>query len=309
MHPDWVVAMRALSAPLYRHYFRVGSYGADRVPSKGPAILVANHAGTLPIDALMLCFDVLEHTEPPRIPRCITDRFVPKLPFVGATFSRLGAVNGTLGNVRHLLEAGELCLIFPEGLRAIGKPFRDRYRLQRWHVGHAELALRYRVPVIPVAIIGSEEQWPQLARIDAARLFGIPYLPIPATPLPLPVHYRIHYGTPMVNLLSLSDAARAIALAASSNATGVFNIPGCDTLPLSELIHRSGRFGLALPGPLLAPLYGLRAVVTPRRFRYGSDRKRFHYGTVLDGRKASRALGYVPESRLAFEGASELSAA
>jgi nucleoside-diphosphate-sugar epimerase len=113
----------------------------------------------------------------------------------------------------------------------------------------------------------------------------------------------------MVNLLSLSDAARAIALAASSNATGVFNIPGCDTLPLSELIHRSGRFGLALPGPLLAPLYGLRAVVTPRHFRYGSDRKRFHYGTVLDGRKASRALGYVPESRLAFEGASELSAA
>jgi 1-acyl-sn-glycerol-3-phosphate acyltransferase len=197
MHRDWVLAARALADPLYRRYFRVSSFGAENVPAAGPAILVANHAGTLPLDAAMLCMDVLEHTSPPRMPRCIVDRFVPKLPFVGASFSRFGAVNGTLANVRHLLQEGELCLIFPEGLPAIGKPFSARYELQRWHVGHAELALRLRVPVIPVAVIGSEEQWPQLGRLEWLRPFGIPYLPIPATPLPLPVHYRIHYGTPL----------------------------------------------------------------------------------------------------------------
>jgi 1-acyl-sn-glycerol-3-phosphate acyltransferase len=197
MHPDWVIAVRALARPLYDHYFRVSSYGAEHLPSTGAAILVANHAGTLPIDALMLCMDVIERTDPPRLPRCVLDRFLPKLPFVGASFSRIGAVNGAFGNVRRLLEQGELCLIFPEGLPAIGKSFRERYRLQRWRVGHAELALRCGVPVIPVAVIGSEEQWPQLGRIDAIQPFGIPYLPIPATPLPLPVHYRVHYGAPI----------------------------------------------------------------------------------------------------------------
>jgi len=145
----------------------------------------------------MLCMDVFARTDPPRVPRCVMDRFVPKLPLFGSLASRVGCVQGVAGNIGRLLEAGEICLTFPEGLPAIGKPLRERYQLREWRVGHAELALRYRVPVLPVAIIGSEEQWPQIGRIRGFHAFGAPYLPIVATPLPLPVHYRIHYGTPL----------------------------------------------------------------------------------------------------------------
>lgn len=99
---------------------------------------------------------------------------------------------------------------------------------------------------------------------------------------------------PMINVLSLQDAASAVTLATASSAAGVFNVPGRDILPLSELIHRTGRVGLPVPGPLIAPLYHLRTVVTAGRFRYDLDEPRFHYGALLDGRRAHEILGYVP---------------
>jgi 1-acyl-sn-glycerol-3-phosphate acyltransferase len=197
MHPDWLGLARSFVGPLYRHYFRVSSYGTENIPNGGPAILIANHAGTLPIDAAMISFDVFEHTHPPRMPRAVIDYFVPQLPFAGTFLSRVGAVHGALANVRRLIETEQLCLIFPEGMRAIGKPFRQRYTLTQWRVGHAELALRYRIPIIPVAVIGSEEQWLQLGRLERVHTFGMPYLPVVATPIPLPVHYHIHYGAPL----------------------------------------------------------------------------------------------------------------
>jgi UDP-glucose 4-epimerase len=99
---------------------------------------------------------------------------------------------------------------------------------------------------------------------------------------------------PMLNVLSIEDAVAAVTAAAHSTARGVFNVPGFDSLPLSELIHETGRVGLALPGPALLPLYGLRALTTGFRFRYALQRKLFHLGAVLDGRKAQHVLGYVP---------------
>jgi 1-acyl-sn-glycerol-3-phosphate acyltransferase len=219
MHPDWFPLAAGLLDPLYRHYFRVSSYGTEHIPQRGPAILIANHAGTLPFDAAMLYADVLRHTDPPRVLRCIADHFVPKLPFAGATLSRAGVVSGTPANVQRLLERDQLCLIFPEGLPAIGKPFRERYALREFRVGFAELALRLRVPVVPIAVIGSEEQWPQLARLTGVRAFGLPYLPVVATPLPLPVHYRIHYG-PALDLHAYAAGGNATseAIAAASRA-------------------------------------------------------------------------------------------
>jgi 1-acyl-sn-glycerol-3-phosphate acyltransferase len=172
----------------------------------------------------MLCVDVFEHTNPPRMLRCVGDRFLPELPFIGTLFSRCGVVSGTPANVRRLLESGELCLIFPEGLPAIGKHFRDRYKLCDWRVGHAELALRHAVPVVPVAVIGSEEQWPQLARVSGLRPFGAPYLPIPASPLPLPVHYHVHYGAPIILRDAdspLDSSTQAVAQAAATTRVAV----------------------------------------------------------------------------------------
>ncbi len=193
---DWLAAGLAATRPLYERWFRVRSYGAHHIPAEGPAILAANHSGTLPYDGAMLFVDVVRNTSPPRLARPVADTFVPRLPFVSVFFARMGVVSGSRSNVRRLLRSGELLMIFPEGTPGIGKAFRDRYRLQEWREGHAELAIRHRVPVVPVAIIGAEEQMPQIGRLPIAA-FGAPYLPIPATPIPLPVRYHIHYGAPI----------------------------------------------------------------------------------------------------------------
>ena len=194
-HPPTLAAAVQASAPIYDHYFRVDSEGAEAIPASGAAIVIANHAGVLPVDGAMLCLDILRHTQ--RIPRAIADHFVPRLPLVSTYFARLGVVSGTRANVRVLLERSELIALWPEGVSGVGKRFRQRYQLQHWSVGFAELAIRFRAPVIPVAVLGAEESWPLLARLDRIHLFGSPYLPIPATPFPLPVHYHIRYGTPL----------------------------------------------------------------------------------------------------------------
>lgn len=191
-HPPTLAAAVQSSAPIYERYFRVDSLGAEQIPPTGPAIVIANHAGVLPVDGAMLCLDVLRHTE--RIPRAVSDYFVFRLPLVSTLFARLGVVNGTRANVRTLLDRNELLVIFPEGASGTAKRFTARYHLQHWSVGFAELAIRHRVPVIPAAIIGAEESWPLLGKLRL-HLFGSPYVPIPATPLPLPAHYRIRYGS------------------------------------------------------------------------------------------------------------------
>jgi 1-acyl-sn-glycerol-3-phosphate acyltransferase len=189
-------------------YFRTQSHGIENIPASGGAIMVSNHSGALPVDALMLFTDVVLNTHPPRVPRPVMDLFVPRLPFVGQLFVRGGGVNGTRRNVRRLLDDGELLLIFPEGSKGVAKTFPDRYKLQDWRVGHAELAIRHRVPVIPVAVIGAEEMWPLVARIERFHLFGAPYLPVPAVLFPLPVQLHIWYG-PAIDLPALFPAKAA----------------------------------------------------------------------------------------------------
>ncbi|MEZ4238425.1 MAG: lysophospholipid acyltransferase family protein [Myxococcota bacterium] len=197
MHPDFVAMGDTVGKFLYERYFRVQSHGAENIPRTGPAILAANHSGTLPMDGAMLWVDVLRHTDPPRAARPVADYFVSTLPVVSTLFARCGVVGGSRGNARALLEAGELLMIFPEGVPGIGKPFSERYKLQEWRQGHCELAIRHGAPVVPVGIVGAEEQMPQLARIPVPGSSALPYLPIPATPLPLPVRYHIHYGEPV----------------------------------------------------------------------------------------------------------------
>jgi len=193
-HPATAARVARVVAPLYDRYFRVRSHGNERVPA-GRAILVANHSGVLPIDAVMLWLDILRHTG--RLARVVADRFVPRLPFVGTWMARTGAISGSRANVRCLLERDELLAIFPEGVTGVAKPRAQQYQLQAWRVGHVELAIRHQAPVVPVAIIGAEESWPMLLRIGALHPFGAPYLPVPASPLPLPVSYEIYYGAPI----------------------------------------------------------------------------------------------------------------
>lgn len=197
MTPDWVAFALLTMRPLYEVYFRVTSHGTDNMNVPGGAVFACNHSGTLPFDAMMVWCDMVRKSEPPRVPRAVVDHFVNMLPFVSVLYIRSGAIGGSRGNFHEALSQGEWILVYPEGTPGIGKHFRDRYQLQKWRVGHAELAIRHHVPVVPVAVIGAEEQWPQIARINGISVFGAPYLPIVATPFPLPVHYHIWYGEPL----------------------------------------------------------------------------------------------------------------
>jgi 1-acyl-sn-glycerol-3-phosphate acyltransferase len=195
---DWIAFGLAITRGLYDFWFRVESQGHEHIPAQGAAILAANHSGTLPFDATMLWADIVRHSDPPRVARFLADHFVPNLPFISTLYTRTGAIGGSRNNLARLLESGELVCVFPEGTPGIGKHFRDRYQLQDWRPGHAELALRHRVPVVPVGIVGAEEQMPQIGRIPLAfGLFGAPYLPVTLTPVPLPVRYHIRYGPPL----------------------------------------------------------------------------------------------------------------
>lgn len=216
LHPPLLASAVASSRWIYERYFRVRSSGVLRLP-EGPAILIANHAGVLPVDGAVLCLDILRNSQPPRIPRPIADHFVPRLPLISTLFSRLGVVSGTRANVERLLRNGELVVVFPEGVSGPAKSFRDRYRIQNWSVGFAELAIRFGVPVVPVAILGSEESWPLVAKLGV-HWFGAPYIPIPASPIPLPVHYEIRYGSPFVLREPASAADDPAAVSNAANA-------------------------------------------------------------------------------------------
>ena len=195
-HPDGAAVAHFVTSFLYDHWFRVKSRGHEHIPVDGPVIVAANHSGTLPFDAMMIYADLLRRTDPPRLPRAVADSFVAGLPFIGTLFARGGAVGGARRNVEYLLREGELLLIFPEGVPGISKRFGQRYQLQRFRGGHVELAMKYGASVVPAALVGAEEQMPQIGRLPL-RLFGAPFVPIPATPLPLPVRYHLAYGEPI----------------------------------------------------------------------------------------------------------------
>lgn len=196
----------ALFKLLYRYYFRVESHGHEAIPEKEGAILAANHGGMLPFDGAMTVVDVLLRSNPPRLARAIVDKWAGRLPFVNVFYSRVGQVIGTRENFRELLLDDQLVLTFPEGMAGIRKLAAERYLLQKFNVGFVEESIRHRVPIIPVAIVGADDQAPILIDLKPiARLLGLPFFPItPTFPwlgplglLPYPVKYEITYGQPM----------------------------------------------------------------------------------------------------------------
>ncbi|GGI05649.1 lysophospholipid acyltransferase family protein [Egicoccus halophilus] len=197
-----------LVRPLHRHWWRVASHGAANVPSSGGGLVVANHAGTLPADALITRLDILEQTG--RHARELAADLALRTPFVGPFARKTGATLASGPDADRLLERGELVAVWPEGFKGVGKPWRDRYRLQRFgRGGFVATALRAQVPIVPTAIVGSEEIYPLLYDLRVvARLFGLPYFPIvpqlfalpvlgPLALLPLPSKWVIEYGEPI----------------------------------------------------------------------------------------------------------------
>ncbi len=184
---------------LYRNWFRVQTHGIEQVPA-GRVMLIANHSGQLPFDAAMLGLAMVAEAEPPRVARAMVEKWAPTLPFVAPFFARIGQVVGTPENCRRLLAAGETIMVFPEGVRGLNKLYDKRYQLQDFGTGFMRLALETGAPIVPVAVVGAEEQAPAFFDFKAAaRVLGFPSLPITPTllPLPLPVKYHLWFGAPM----------------------------------------------------------------------------------------------------------------
>lgn len=191
---------------LYRLYFRVHSSGHENLPVSGPAVVAGNHGGLLPFDAAMAVMDVLLHTDPPRLARAIVDRWAGALPWLNVFYARVGQVVGTRENFADLLAERQLVMVFPEGMEGIRKPITQRYRMQQFRVGFVEQALRAGAPIVPMAVVGAEDQAPILYDIKPlARWLRLPAAPLtPTFPwfgplglLPYPVRYRLVYGEPL----------------------------------------------------------------------------------------------------------------
>jgi 1-acyl-sn-glycerol-3-phosphate acyltransferase len=189
---------------VYENYFRVEQHGVDNVPD-GRCLLIGNHSGQLPFDAMMITMAIFLERSKPRVPRAMIEKFVTDLPFVSYFMERCGQLIGTPDNCRRVLESEEAILVFPEGVRGINKLFHERYQLKNFGLGFMRLALETNTPIVPIGVIGAEEQAPALANLrKIGKFFGLPALPItpqmllgPLGVLPLPTKYRIYFGEPM----------------------------------------------------------------------------------------------------------------
>ncbi|MFR9789866.1 lysophospholipid acyltransferase family protein [Streptomyces sp. MB22_4] len=199
--------LMSMLRPLYEKYFRVEVKGVENIPDKGGALIVANHSGTLPLDGLMMQVAVHDHHPADRHLRLLAADLVFVLPVVNELARKLGHTLACAEDAERLLEQGELVGVMPEGFKGIGKPFSERYKLQRFgRGGFVSTAMRQGVPIIPCSIVGAEEIYPMIGNAKTlARVLGIPYFPLtptfpwlgPLGAVPLPTKWTIQFGEPI----------------------------------------------------------------------------------------------------------------
>ncbi len=198
--PESIKPLMPLAHWLYKKYFRCETFGASNIPS-GKVIVIANHSGQLPFDALMIGMAFMLEAKVPRLLRGMAERWSAELPFISTLFARGGTVVGEPSSCEELLSLDEAVMVFPEGVKGISKLFKNRYQLAEFGHGFMRLALKTQTPILPVAVIGAEEQAPSFANFEwLGKLFGTPGFPLifpQIVPIPLPVKYRIHIGKPL----------------------------------------------------------------------------------------------------------------
>ena len=189
---------------LHDKYWRVETSGVHHLPERGPAILVANHSGAVPFDGAMIVTSLAAQRN--LTVRFLYDPFVDNLSPVASFYRKVGGIPATRENALAALRAGEILLVFPEGVPGVAKPFSDRYRLRPFNPGFARLAFSLDVPVVPIAVVGAEEIYPLVARAEGiGKMLGMPYVPItPFFPVlgllgavPLPTKWFIRVGKPL----------------------------------------------------------------------------------------------------------------
>jgi len=193
--------------PLYDKWFRVEVSGLQNIPDTGPVLVVANHSGTIAMDSLMTQLALLDHHPARRHLRMLGANMIFATPGLGQLARKTGTTLACTADAERLLAAGQAVGVWPEGYKGIGKPFSERYKLQRFgRGGFVSAALRTGAPIVPCSIVGAEEIYPMLGNAKAlARLFRLPYLPLtPTFPwlgalglLPLPSKWLIEFGRPI----------------------------------------------------------------------------------------------------------------
>ncbi|MFJ4715125.1 lysophospholipid acyltransferase family protein [Streptomyces sp. NPDC088785] len=199
--------LMSLLRPLAQKYFRVEVKGIENIPSEGGALIVSNHSGTLPLDGLMMQVAVHDHHPEGRHVRLLAADLVFMLPVVNELARKAGHTLACAEDAQRLLEGGELVGVMPEGFKGIGKPFSERYKLQRFgRGGFVSTALRAGTPIVPCSIVGAEEIYPMVGNAKTlARVLGFPYFPVtptfpwlgPLGAVPLPTKWTIQFGEPI----------------------------------------------------------------------------------------------------------------
>lgn len=193
--------------PLYKYYFDVHVHGREYVQDK-PYMVVSNHTGQIPIDAMLICTAFATDMANPRILRPLVERYMTSLPFIGRWSSESGAVLGDRINCLNLLKRGESILVFPEGVPGIAKETKDHYKLQRFTKGFIRMALASRVEILPIAVVGAEEFFPYVFHLKKiARILSLPALPLSLNLFPLPSPVDIYIGEPYILPNELSAEA------------------------------------------------------------------------------------------------------
>ncbi len=197
----------AAMRPLYERYFRVEARGLENIPSEGGALVVANHSGTIPLDSVMTQIALLDHHPARRNLRMLGADLVFQTPVVSTLARKSGTTLACNADAERLLGRGEVVGVWPEGFKGIGKPFSERYKLQRFgRGGFVSAALKAQVPIVPCSIVGAEEIYPILGNVKTlARLLGLPYVPVtptfpwlgPLGAIPLPSKWIIEFGEPI----------------------------------------------------------------------------------------------------------------
>ncbi|MBX9667888.1 MAG: acyltransferase family protein [Candidatus Obscuribacterales bacterium] len=193
---------------LFEDYFKVDIRGIENIPAEGRGILVGNHSGLLPLDGAMLSIAMCNYRNSQRRVRYLVTDWFFSVPGLGPWIKETGQVRATLENAQKLLSNDELVGIYPEGIRGVGKPFRDRYRVLDFHPGFVQLAIETQTPLIPIATVGGDEIFPNMVNLrDVARLVGMPFfpltlsfpwLPFPLMFFPLPVRWLVNVHKPIV---------------------------------------------------------------------------------------------------------------
>jgi 1-acyl-sn-glycerol-3-phosphate acyltransferase len=174
--PAFVGALLDLVREAGRTWFRFRCEGIDRVPERGPALLVGNHNGGLfTYDALFAWMAVRDRLGPDRAVYGLGHDLLQWDPRLRAYAARLGILRASHAEAERALRAGHLVQVFPGSDFDSFRPFHERTRIVlAGRTGFVRLALRARVPVVPVVGVGGQEQFIVLTRGEGlARWMGL----------------------------------------------------------------------------------------------------------------------------------------